>query len=64
LGCLGGRKVFTCPVCMRVLTTKYNLRVHYRCHTGERPYRCDVCKKTFIQPQHLKQHQRVCHHIL
>ncbi|KAG6921466.1 zinc finger protein 350, partial [Chelydra serpentina] len=31
-----GRKPFTCPECGRSCTTKGNLRMHQRIHTGER----------------------------
>ncbi|XP_053617787.1 uncharacterized protein LOC128679516 [Plodia interpunctella] len=44
--------------CFKKFFKKFDLVVHMRQHTGERPYACQICRMTFPQLSHLKRHQR------
>ncbi|XP_012987774.2 oocyte zinc finger protein XlCOF6-like [Esox lucius] len=51
-------KHLLCPECGKTYPREYDLKVHLRTHTGERPYQCDECGKTFVRKQGLRQHRR------
>ncbi|XP_072523723.1 uncharacterized protein [Salminus brasiliensis] len=48
-----------CRICGKTFSRVGNLRIHERCHTGEKPHCCPVCGRCFIQAGDLKKHKRV-----
>jgi hypothetical protein len=52
---------YRCPWegCEKLFNRFYNLRSHYRIHSGERPFCCDSCPSSFARNHDLKRHQRI-----
>nr|XP_054760472.1 transcription factor Ovo-like 2 [Lytechinus pictus] len=50
------KKTHICSFCEKGFQDKFDLKRHYRTHTGVRPYKCNICPRTFTQRCSLETH--------
>ena len=41
------QKPYGCPLCTKSFSSKQELKIHTRAHTGEKPHTCRQCSKSF-----------------
>ena len=53
--------LYVCPYpeCAKQFSRYFNLRSHFRIHSGERPYTCSDCGLAFARNHDLKRHTRI-----
>ncbi|KAI9321712.1 hypothetical protein BX666DRAFT_1850250 [Dichotomocladium elegans] len=58
-----GNRRYSCHICTRSFTRKFNLLTHIRTHDKyrEKPYACRICTKRFDRKHDCKRHYQTVH---
>uniref|UniRef100_A0A182W185 Protein krueppel n=1 Tax=Anopheles minimus TaxID=112268 RepID=A0A182W185_9DIPT len=54
-----GEKKFQCNTCSKMFLRRWDLLIHQKMHSTERPYGCNICEMRFKTVAHLRAHQLV-----
>lgn len=52
-----GMVLYPCKVCSKVFQKPYNLKLHMKTHSTDKPYKCAKCPKTFARSHDKKRHE-------
>lgn len=48
-----------CGVCLKIVSSKRNLRTHLLVHSAKKPHTCILCDKTFTRKAHMVRHSQI-----
>ena len=48
-------------VAQKSFTASYNLKIHYKIHTGNRPYQFNICRLKYYEEANYKYHCKTAH---